>query len=325
MPTFILSDAQQVNSYGFRVRTEGISLARFRANPVMLDSHWNSTSSVLGRWENIRVEGGQLLADSVFDDADPDVAKIKGKVDRGFLKGASIGLTFKRDDMQLQPDGSYLLTRCELLEASIVAVPSNGNAIRLYAPDGGKPLSEDQVKLMLAGEYTNQGTSQGTANPPASNQSPNQSPNTMSKIVLSAVALQALALTTTDDAAQLTAGIENLVAELNATKGKLQAATDKLLAQANAQAKQLVANAIAEGRLTADVQAEFENMAMSNYELAAKVIGAMPAKQSLAAQVTGTQGKAAEVKSIDDFEKLPLDKQLAFKNENPEAYKALFA
>jgi hypothetical protein len=227
--------------------------------------------------------------------------------------------------MQLQPDGSYLLTKCEILEASIVAVPSNANAVRLYAADSGQLMSEEQLKLCLGlvGGDTNQ--DDGKTNQGSANQSPNKSKNTMSKIVLSAAALTALALTTTEDDAQLAASIENLVRQRDDLTAKLQQATDKLLDQVKNQAKALVANAIAEGRLTADVQAEFETMAINNYELAAKVIGAMPAKKSLAAQVTGTQGKPDEVKTIDDFEKLSFEKQMAFKNENPEGYKALFA
>jgi HK97 family phage prohead protease len=306
MPTFVLSDGNTVNSYGFRVRTEGISLARFRNNPVMLDEHWNSTRSVLGRWENVRVEGTELKADTLFDDADADTAKVKGKVDRGFIKGASVGLTFSREDMKLQPDGSYLLMKCELLEASIVAVPSNANAIRLYAKDTMQAMSQEEVKLCL---------------PPQQQQKPQIK---MSKLVLSAVALTALAIASTDDEAQLAASIENLVADRDALKLKVKALTDKALEQVQAQAKALVANAIADGKLTADVQAEFETLAINNYDLAAKVIGAMPGKKSLNGLLTSTTGGVGEVKSVDDFEKLSHEKQLAFKNENPEAYKALF-
>lgn len=315
MSTFVLSDTNTLNSYGFRVRTAGIGLARFRNNPVMLDGHWNSTASVLGRWENIRVEGEQLKADDVFDEADPAAAKIKGKVDRGFLKGVSIGVTFKRDDMQLQPDGSYLLTKCELLEASIVAVPSNANAVRLYAADTMQLMTDEQVKLCLVREEANQGQ----------HELKNQPNNKMSKIVLSLVALTALGLSNTEDDAQLATGIENLVCERDSLKVKLKEHIDKAMADAEARAKGLVAQAVTDGKFTAAEAGEYETLAMGNYDLAAKIIGKMPGKASLAAALVKTGQPVGEVKNMDDFEKLSLEKQLAFKNENPEGYAALFA
>lgn len=326
MPTFVLTDSNTLNSYRFRVRTEGISLARFRNNPVMLDGHWNSTRSVLGRWDNIRVEGVELKADSVFDEQDPDAAKVKGKVDRGFLKGVSIGITFNRDDMQLQPDGSYLLTKCELLEASIVAIPSNANAIRLYAADTMQLMTDEEVKLCLVREDTNQGLGDNPKTAVEIERKNLNQPNNMKKIVLSLAALTALGLANTEDDAQLAAGIENLVRERDGLKLKVKELADKALEAAEGRAKGLVAQAKDDGRITADEVADYEKLAISNYDLAAKVLAKLPGKKSLATMVTGNGGApVGEVKTMDDFEKLSLEKQLAFKNENPEAYAALFA
>ena len=62
-------------------------------------------------------------------------------------------------------------------------------------------------------------------------------------------------------------------------------------------------------------------MATENIEWATKVIAGMPAKVSLAAQVGNSNPN--EVKTLEDFQKLPLEKQLAFKQDNPAAYKSL--
>jgi len=64
-------------------------------------------------------------------------------------------------------------------------------------------------------------------------------------------------------------------------------------------------------------------MAADNYEMASAILATMPVKQSLGAQINNTE--ASGVKSLDDFEKLPLEKQLAFKAAQPEAYAKLFA
>lgn len=54
---FVLNDETQTNSYGFRVKTEGISLTRFESNPVCLNNHKNDTKNVLGKWVDVQKEG----------------------------------------------------------------------------------------------------------------------------------------------------------------------------------------------------------------------------------------------------------------------------
>lgn len=88
--TFLVSD-ESVNSYGFRVQTTGIDTTYFERNPVMFYMH-NRNAQVIGCWENLRKEGENLYADAVFDEADPEAQRIAGKVERGFIKAASIGI-----------------------------------------------------------------------------------------------------------------------------------------------------------------------------------------------------------------------------------------
>ena len=49
--------------------TSGADLSVFKNNPVMLLNH-DDWDLPIGRWENIRVEGTQILADAVFDEDD---------------------------------------------------------------------------------------------------------------------------------------------------------------------------------------------------------------------------------------------------------------
>ncbi|MDR0792008.1 MAG: hypothetical protein LBE82_01770, partial [Chitinophagaceae bacterium] len=94
MSPFVLSDGNQVNNYGFRVNTDGIDLSRFMANPVMLNNHYDGIGGVLGKWMEIKKEGGKLFATPDFDEADENAKQVKGKVDRGYIKGASLGLQY---------------------------------------------------------------------------------------------------------------------------------------------------------------------------------------------------------------------------------------
>ena len=94
--TFIISD-ESVNADGFVIQTKGIRTERFKKNPVMLYMHARE-KGVIGRWDNIRTEGSQLIADAVFDENNPLGKEVKERVDGGFLRSASIGLSQLRED-----------------------------------------------------------------------------------------------------------------------------------------------------------------------------------------------------------------------------------
>lgn len=312
--TFILNDETTLNSYGFRVLNSGVNLERFEANPVMLDSHLGgSTDAVIGKWVNVRIEGSQILADAEFDTEDERANKIKGKVERGYLKGTSLGLNFRFSDMLLQADNTYLLVACEIVEASIVAIPSNKSALKLYCD--GQLLDAEAINLSFS-QIKNVA---------------NQNQNNMNKIMLSVAALMVLGFKENGIAeAELNAAITKLgdekaeaLRQLEAERQAKAQLQNQLNAENDAKAVALVDYAIKEGRITADKKEHFLSLAKANLEQAKEIIEAIPAKASLGAQV-GNQG-APEVKTMDDFEKLPMEAKLAFKAEHPEAYKKLFA
>lgn len=129
--TFVLSD-ETLNSYGFIVKTKGIYLERFKANPVMLYMH-ERESGVIGRWDNIRIEDGKLLADALFDESDPLGLKIKTKVEGGFIRSVSIGIS---DVVKETVKGVETVVQCVLNEVSIVDIPSNQNSVKLFKKGG---------------------------------------------------------------------------------------------------------------------------------------------------------------------------------------------
>lgn len=143
--TFVLSD-ESINSYGFRVLTAGIALDRFERNPIML---WNHTRSIsddsgtmlpIGKWANIRVEDGLLIADAIFDEKDEFAMKIAEKVEQGIINMASIGFVVNEEsdkpELVLSGQTRKTVTKCTLLEVSIVDIGSNSNAVALYDKEG---------------------------------------------------------------------------------------------------------------------------------------------------------------------------------------------
>lgn len=117
----------------------------------MLFNHksWgDSYKGPIGKWTNIRKEDGKLLADAEFDENDELAKLIASKVEGGFLSAASIGfrvVASSEDASVLLPGQSRpTVTKCKILECSIVDIPANSNALALYDDAGNKiDLSND--------------------------------------------------------------------------------------------------------------------------------------------------------------------------------------
>lgn len=316
---FILNDEQKLNSYGFKILTAGIQLSRFNSNPVMLDNHIQSTSAVIGAWKDIVTKDHLLSAIPNFDTEDENAKNIAGKVERGTIKGASMGISFSPEDLQMI-DGELTLTKCELLEASIVAIPSNANALRLQV--NGQWLTDTDVKtlcLSVAQDYK-----------------PNikTTKNKMKKILLSIGAFQALGFGTVVsevDAETINKAVLTLSQEKNALQLKADALQQKVHAfeqeQKNKQtqlAATLIDNALKSGQITADQKQDFVDLAIANFSLAEKTINALPKKKNFSTGV-GSTGGATAVTTMDEFQKLSTAEQIAFRDADPEGYKAIVA
>lgn len=132
--TFIITD-ESINSYGFRVLTDGIDFSNFVKNPVALFMHERADWTLpIGRWENIRRDGDKLLADLVFDTKDEFALKIQSKVDQKILSACSIGieaLEFSEENV-IAGQKRATVTKSILKEVSVVDIPSNKSALRVY-------------------------------------------------------------------------------------------------------------------------------------------------------------------------------------------------
>lgn len=320
---FIFNDETVENSYGFSILTEGIDLTRFAKNPVMLSDHFNSNRSVIGKWNNVTKEGAILTGLPEFDTEDPDTAVIAGKVNRGYINACSMGIIFDRENLTII-GGKVVLTKCELVEVSVVPIPSNANSVRLMHEDG-KVMDDTEIQELSLSIIP-------TLKKPESN----LKIDNMKKIILSVAALMALGFkdqpTEGLDATEVESKILSLSAELTKVKGEKEAlelaaktAKEKAEAEAKTRIEQKVALAITNGQFKADQKEEMVSLGLTSETALDTVIGSIPAKQNFSAGVTKpTGGATTEVKSMDDFQKLSHEAQLAFKNDNPEEYKKLF-
>ncbi|SDX11530.1 HK97 family phage prohead protease [Flavobacterium degerlachei] len=319
---FVCNDENVKNSYGFFINTLGIKMDRFNDNPIMLNNHINTTENAIGNWSEPLKEGGLLKLKPHFDEESEPGASIAKKVDKGILKGCSMGIIPNWDSMERIGD-RVVLMECELAEVSMIPVPSNRGAIAIYSIDG-KLLSEDEVSnltLSISNKFEDKLNID----------------HTMKKILLSVATLMVLGFKDQPTDGLDVADVESKVLDLSA---KLTALTTenkglKLAAQAQKEAHetavklaatQKVDLAITQGKIPADKKEAFVQLGISSPEVLETTLAAIPGKTNLGAGITvpgGTGG--VEVKTMDEFQKLSIGDQLAFKADNPDGYKKLFS
>ena len=325
--TFILHD-ETVNTQGFRMLTSGADLSVFRNNPVMLLNH-KDWELPIGRWENIRIEGTRILADADFDETDERVASIMGKVDRGYLKAASIGAwppLETSSDPSLMLPGQELptVTKWIVREGSICTIGSNHNALALYDNNNKKiDLNDKQqlVKLFDIGQeiyVSHKNNTQMTILTGLLKLSDNANEQAIVDEVQKIIQLRD----------QLQGENSTLKTENQALKTKVQEFENQVKEKQTSQAKELIGTAIKEGRLDANGEEPWLAMFDANFDKAKAQLEAIPARKSIADQIqtSGNTGNIklsdmtfSEIVKADKLKELKKDQQL-YKEKFFEAY-----
>ena len=118
---------------GVVIDPAGMDFSGYGKNPVVLYAHdltgrTQSAGLPIGRTRRlVRTADGRLRADFEFLPGDAFADRVRNAWRRGFLRGASIGWRI----IESRPsNGSVVVTKSELLEWSIVAVPADPDAVR---------------------------------------------------------------------------------------------------------------------------------------------------------------------------------------------------
>lgn len=111
------------------ISLSGWKTASYRANPIVLWAH-RSRDLPVARSEREWVEGGKLLSEAVWPEKDayPFADTVAALLKGGFLNATSVGfvpLTWSYNEQRR----GYNFTEAELLEYSIVPIPSNPDAL----------------------------------------------------------------------------------------------------------------------------------------------------------------------------------------------------
>jgi hypothetical protein len=111
----------------------GLQLENYMRNPVVLWSHdmsgkTESAGLPIGRTNRMTNTDGKIEVDFEFLTDDPFADRVRNAWDKGFLKAASVSwLPLESEESE---DGHQRDVRSDLLEWSIVSVPSDPDAVR---------------------------------------------------------------------------------------------------------------------------------------------------------------------------------------------------
>jgi len=334
--TFIVSDENVLNSYGFRVMTDGIDLSQFEKNPLVLWMHKrpgrrsdenNKETEVfpIGKVVSLSKDIGRLIADIEFDQDDEFARKIEQKVENGIIRMTSPGLepvALSDEDEYLLPGQTGMtLTKSTLHEISIVDLGSNPNALRLA-------LYNTENKLVTLSK-----DNVGSYIPPLSKpttQQKNSNTNIKTNIDMDFTKQVAVMLAMNPEASQETL--------LKALKDKLELASQaesiklkhddlvKQVKQMNDNVITTLVDANIDKKFTADKRDELIKLGKeSGLETLKSVVDMMPDMVKPSDVITlSSNGRNAKIEKFDDLIKLGADAVEKFRNDNRSEYIRLY-
>ncbi len=291
---FILNDETVENSHGFYLMNGGMRRKRFDANPVMLHEH--RRADVIGRWDNIRIEGTQFIADSVFDVDDELGAKISGKVERGFLKGCSLGIRiFKATSQEVNGEWRLYVTEWEPVEGSVCAIPSNASALSVlvYDHETNQPVEESE----LSGYLDNIVKLSMDASSPIA-----KTFNTINMSFNNAF-YESLSLQEGADSTAVELAVANLIAELANAKAEITTLNEQLADQQKAKVESMVQLAVDDGKILPTQKEQYIKLATADFDSVKVILDKTEARQSLRAALSqdqnNTQGGVKEISAAE--------------------------
>lgn len=119
--TVIASD-ETLDRHGDVLPIEQWDLTKFMLSPRMLVDHNHEVASIVGKWENTRIQDNKLLMDANFHDFTELAKAVKQMVENGYLDTVSVGF------IPHGPEEDGGKGRFELIETSWVTVPANPSA-----------------------------------------------------------------------------------------------------------------------------------------------------------------------------------------------------
>lgn len=292
-----------LNSYGFRVLTDGLDVMQYNRNPVLLYMH--ERGNVIGYVKDLKVENNEVTGELMFDCASELSQRCKKQFEFGSLRMVSAGLeileTSEDTDLLVPGQTRPTITKSKLFEVSVADVGANDDALVLHK-DGKR------VTLGRDGECDL---------PLLNNNNKNQKTEEMEN---KTIALQ-LGLPETATEAEISAKF----AELKQLKEENASLLKEKETLALVNITNLVTQAIAEKRLEEKDKDQFVELGKKiGAEELEKTLKAMHPAVKLSS-VLGHQGGApAGEQKYTKLSEVPADQIATLRADNPEEYKQLY-
>lgn len=292
-----------LNSYGFRVLTDGLDVMQYNRNPVLLYMH--ERGNVIGYVKDLKVENNEVTGELMFDCASELSQRCKKQFEFGSLRMVSAGLEILEtsEDIDLLVPGQTrpTITKSKLFEVSVADVGANDDALVLHK-DGKR------VTLGRDGECDL---------PLLNNNNKHQKTEEMEN---KTIALQ-LGLPETATEAEISAKF----AELKQLKEENASLLKEKETLALVNITNLVTQAIAEKRLEEKDKDQFVELGKKiGAEELEKTLKAMHPAVKLSS-VLGHQGGApAGEQKYTKLSEVPADQIATLRADNPEEYKQLY-
>ena len=310
MPKFIIN-TDDLNSYGYRILTSGIQTTFFEGNPIALfnhrRSHYGGVNALpIGNWENLKRGSKQMSAELRVDEVTDMDKAVKAKIESGTLRATSIGIRI----LEWSEDSAFLVkgqtrptvTKCELMEVSVVDIPANGYCIKLSYGDKTVTLTgaEDDIEAL------------DSILPIIKNHN--------MKLVSKHLQLGDGA-SEADIIAHIST-LQNQKTQLaNEVKELQQKLKDVEEHSAKSKADSLVQSAIEQKKITESQRGTWESLALNDYDSAKAALGSMKGFTSLSSQVNEPNGNTADLDDKAKYDAKWKEGKLSYwKEQNPEEF-----
>lgn len=294
-----------LNSHGSRILTSGCDTAQYERNPVLLYMH--ERGKVIGYMKDIKVSGGEITGEPVFDCATELSKQCKKQWEVGSLRMVSIGIDIlemsESPEQLVAGQTAPTITKSKIFETSIVDIGANDNAI---------VMRREGKQITLGRDSDN----------PLPRLSNNQQ-TTEQQMELKTIALK-LGLPETADESAVLAKIAELKA-VEAENGQLK--KDKAGLEL-AQVTSAVERAISENRLTEDKKEHFINLGKTiGIDSLKATLDAMSPRARLSKTVNPSSGAtpaSGEPKAYSKLSEVPATELSKMREEKPDEYRRLY-
>jgi len=311
---FLLTD-NSVNTYGFRLLTDGYLMDEYKKNPIGYYMHERS-NGVLVRWSDFRKDGDKVFAKANINLSHPRGERTVDEIESGFLNAASLG-HFVVIEMNKTPQNPLPnqtgpdVTKWFNRECSLVDIPGNFNSLKLF--------DENDHELNLA-DFTKTNFKHMQKSSLTAEQ--------LAKLNLTADAADDAVAIAFDNLVAQAAKVPQLEQQLAAANQKVADAENALTAlkesQKQAEINSLIDAALNDKKITVEVGNNLKVAYKDNVEGLKTLIAAMPAYTSVVGQLKTYSDEIAALaaKSYDELDKSGELEML--KAKAPDVFKELY-